>query len=167
MPGTPTTDPRMVAYDASRQLDTFGKVAFPQLVASLGDKRQSVAFRRVLPSTVGDACYCIVVWQLYDLPPNYQGSFYRTGLDGKLHERPTFMKHLWSAETLPKWLDDRQNRTLPEMQIEALGWVRSEEEKIGIHDPGDDETFLKPLREQLAKVKGELITATQTAADRH
>lgn len=152
-PDAPKSDPRLVAYDAAKQLEAFGMEAFPFLLDSLDDQRQSVAFRRVLPSTVGDACYCLIARQLYALPPDYQGSFYRTGADGRGHERPVFLNDLFTPANLKEWLGAREGRTLPELQLEALGWVLAEEEGIGAATPKDEERFLAPLRARFAQLK--------------
>src|SRR6185436_17545259 len=50
---TPKTDKRVIAYDAAERLREFGTKAFPALLKSLDDRRQSVAFRRVVPHDVG------------------------------------------------------------------------------------------------------------------
>ena len=150
---TPGSDPRVAAYDAAERLEALGIEAFPLLLDSLGDQRQSVAFRRVLPSTVGDACYVLVSRQLYSLPPNYQGSFFRTGADGRGHARPVFSKDLLTPDNLKGWLAARAGRTLPELQLEALGWVLAEEERIGAAAPEDEERFLAPLRARYAQLK--------------
>src|SRR5690606_6100810 len=87
---TPKTDERMVAIEAGRKLSAYGVAAFPHMVKHLDDNRQSVAFRRVLPSTVGDACFCIIRGELIPLPEDYEMSIARAGADGQLHERPLY-----------------------------------------------------------------------------
>ena len=151
---TPKTDRRVMAYDAAEELKKFGAEAFPLLLASLDDIRQSVAFRRVLPSTIGDACYTLITIQLYSLPPDYSGSICRKGADGRLHERPVFSNDLFATLDLKHWLAARRGHTLRELQIEALGWVLSEEEKIGAATPSDEEKFLAPLRARYSVLKG-------------
>lgn len=153
---TPKTDRRVIAYDAGEELVELGAEAFPSLVASLNDKRQSVAFRRTLPSSVGEACYTLITRQLYALPPGYSGSIFRKGADGQHHERPVFSKDLFSTVDLKQWLAARRGRTLGELQIEAFGWVLAEEEKIGAATPKDEEEFLSPLRAQSKALQGKL-----------
>ena len=155
---TPKTDRRVIAYDAADELGKLGIDAFPYLLESLGDKRQSVALRRVLPSTVGDACYCIVTEQLYALPRDYRGSFYRTGADGQLHERPVFSKQLLTPANLKEWLAARHDRTLAELQLEALGWVLGQEERIGAQTRDAEEEYLTPLRAKHAELKKQVET---------
>src|SRR5687768_16566729 len=108
-----------VVFDAAERLEAFGAEAFPYLLDSLDDQRPSVPFRRVLPGTVGDACYVLISRQLYALPPYYPGSFFRSGAGGSLHERPVFSKNLLTPANLSGWLAARQGRTLPELQLEA------------------------------------------------
>jgi len=149
---TPATDKRVIAFAAAAKLRAFGAEAFPYLLDALDDKRQSVGFRRVLPSTVGDACFCVIEEHLYALPKDYRGSFYRQGKDGKNHERPVFLKELFSPATIRDWLEERRGRRLEELQLEALGWVLDEEEKIGAATPGDQKNFLRPLRTKYAEL---------------
>jgi hypothetical protein len=156
---TPKTDKRVIAYAAAEDLRKFGLEAFPFLLESLKDKRQSVAFRRVLPSTVGDACFCLITRQLYSLPPDYRGSFYRTGADGKEHERPVFLKDLFTTANLKEWLASRKGHTLPELQLEALGWVLTEEERIGAPTPEAETKYLAPLRAMHVELKRQVDAA--------
>lgn len=156
---TPKTDERVIAYEAAEELSKFGLEAFPLLLASLADDRQSVAFRRSLPSTVGDACYCLITRQLYALPEDYSGSFYRHGADGELHARPVFSKDLFSYDNLKGWLASRQGRPLSELQLEALGWVLAEEELIGVATPEKETEYLAPLRAKHAALKKEIDSA--------
>jgi hypothetical protein len=150
---TPKTDKRLIAYDAAEQLVAYGVEAFPYLLQSLRDNRQSVPFRRVLPSTVGDACYTLITRQLYALPDAYAGSIYRDGADGKLHGRPVFDKDLFRDHDLEQWLRQRQGKSLEELQLEALSWVLAEEEKIGVAEPDDETRILQPLRRKVAELK--------------
>ncbi len=57
---TPKTDPRVIAYDAAKELRAFGTKAFPALLAALDDHRQSIPFRAIVPHDVGLACSCII-----------------------------------------------------------------------------------------------------------
>jgi hypothetical protein len=149
---TPKDDKRMIAYAAASDLEKFGIEAFPFLLASLEDKRQSVAFRRVQNFSVGEACFNIMAWQIYSLPKSYRGSFYRTGVDGELHERPVFSKSLFGESTIQQWLNARSNRSLAQLQSEALRWELAEEEKIGYRTPEEEAEYIAPLREQLAAI---------------
>jgi hypothetical protein len=84
----------VAAYAAAAELNKYGKEAFPQLVAALGDNRQSIALRRVLPSTVGDACYCIIMQQVYALPSDYRGSLSALALMENSTSVPSFQSIL-------------------------------------------------------------------------
>jgi hypothetical protein len=152
--GTPDTDPRVIAYDAAAKLREYGKDAFPQLLANQHDGRQSIALRRVIPHTAGYACYCIVENTLYNLPPDYQGSFYRTGADGELHPRPRFLTEgIFTPDTIDAWLKEREGKSLAEMQIEILEWLIEEERRIGFPTEEDREETLSPLERQVQQLR--------------
>lgn len=155
---TPPTDKRIVAYHAAEALVAHGLDAFPYLLQALRDNRQSVGFRRVLPSTVGDACYTLITRQLYALPDHYAGSIYRDGADGKLHGRPVFDKDLFEEHGLEQWLRQRQGFSLEELQLEALSWVLAEEERIGVAEPDDETHILQPLRRKVAELRSKIAT---------
>lgn len=151
---TPSSDPRVQAYEAAKELTAYGKTAFPQLLAHLDDPRQSVAFRRILPATLGLACYAIIEDEVYPMPEDYRGSFYRTGADGKAYERPLFVKAgLFDRSSVAAWLAAREQKSLLEIQIEALGWLIEEENRIGYPAENDREQFLYPLERQLEQLK--------------
>ena len=159
---TPKTDKRIVAYDAADKIKSYGKLAFPYLLKHLGDKRQSVAFRRVIPHDVADACYCIIRSQVFLLPESYHGSFYRKGADGENHGRPYFLKPaLFTPQTIESWLAERRDMTLSEMQIEALQWLIEKEKEIGFQNKEDKKKFLYPLERQLKKVERRLNKDTK------
>ena len=151
---TPRTDKRVIAYEAAEKLREYGKAAFAQLLARRHDKRQSVAFRRVIPHTVGLACYCIVEDVIYNLPEDYRGSFYRKGGDGEMHERPRFLAPgIFDEDTVEAWLRVRHDKTLTELQIEALEWLIDKEKNIGFPTERDREKFLLPLERQVSRLR--------------
>jgi hypothetical protein len=151
---TPRDDPRVQAFAAAAELEKKGNSVFPQLLQHLDDKRQSVAFRRVIPHDVGDACFCIIRVQIFPVPRDYKGSFYRSGADGKLHARPLFFEPaLFDKATLPKWLEKRKDKSLREMQIEALTWLIDQERKIGFRNEKDKALYLFPLERRLDEIK--------------
>lgn len=154
---TPRTDKRVIAFEAAKKLKTYGKAAFPFLLAHLDDNRQSVAFRRVIPHTVGLSCLCIIEDQIIALPSDYQGSFYRKGKDGELHPRPRFMEpHLFTSKTIAQYLEDRKDKSLEEMQVEALEWLIEQEKKIGFQSEEQENEILGPLRRRLRQIKGKM-----------
>jgi hypothetical protein len=158
-PDAPKTDKRLIAYRAGDELSRYGLEAFPSLLNAMNDRRQSVAFRRAVPSTVGDACYCILMWQIYDLPEHYRGSFFRPGSDGKSHERPVFSDHLFDSGTIKQWLADRPGRSLPELQLEAVSWVLAGELRIGVQHDEDQATYILPLQQQCDKLRAQIAAA--------
>ena len=58
-------------------------------------------------------------------------------------------------ETIERWLSDRADRSLPEMQVEALEWVLAEERKIGFPTEEDREKIERALERQIARLKAE------------
>jgi hypothetical protein len=157
---TPRTDSRVIAYEAAEELKKCGKAAFPHLLEHLDDKRQSVAFRRGIPHDVGDACFCIIREQVFCLPEGYEGSFYRTGADGRLHERPYFLKTaLFDRRSVKSWLDARRDKSLEEIQVEALRWLIQQERQIGFPSEQDKQRYLYPLERQLARIERRLRRA--------
>jgi hypothetical protein len=161
----PKTDKRVIAYAAGDKLQKFGVEAFPLLLASMNDRRQSVAFRRALPSTVGDACYCIVMWQIVDLPENYRGSFVRKGADRQSYGRPVFSEHLFDPDTIKPWLAARSGRSLPELQLEAVSWTLERELNIGVQNEADEKTYIAPLRSQCEKLRLQIAEDKKLAGE--
>lgn len=151
---TPGTDKRVIAIEAVGKLKTYGREAFPQLLARRGDRRQSIPLRRIVPHDVGLACYCIVEDQIYNLPRGYRGSFYRRGADGELHQRPHFMAPgPFDETTIDAWLDARRDRSLTEMQIEVLEWLIEQEKAIGFSGEAGREDYLVPLERQVERLR--------------
>src|SRR5262249_38332874 len=66
----PADDKRVIAFRAYNKLRDFGVEAFPYLIESLDDKRQSACFMRAVPCSVGLACYSILRDQLFAAPPD-------------------------------------------------------------------------------------------------
>ena len=157
---TPASDPRVVAFEAAEQLKACGKAAFPNLLEHLGDGRQSVAFRRMLPATVGLACFTIIEQLVYGLPADYRGSFYRDGADGQLHDRVLFLKPgMFDQGSAADWLAARERKSLTEIQVEALEWLISQEEHIGFPTEQDREDYLYPLERQRNRLLTQLRDA--------
>ena len=137
------------AIAASEKLRDLGVDAFTFLLDALDDDRPSVTCGNLNECTVGIACRLILEQQIYALPEDYRGSFYRSGKDGESHERPVFSKSIFAGD-MRLWFQERSGRSLHELQLEGLGWVLAEEEKIGAATPEDDERFLQPLRAKYA-----------------
>ena len=153
---TPGDDPRVNPYDAAEQLKAYGKEAFPRLLEMFDDDRQSVCFRRMIPCTVGLACFSIIEDEIFLLPDGYSGSFGRTGADGKMHDRPLFFApKLFEMDTVAQWLAQREDRSLTELRIEALEWLVAEETKIGFQNEADRKDILDPLTRQLEILEGQ------------
>ena len=111
----------------------------------------------MIPHSAGYACYCIVEDVLYNLPRDYQGSFYRKGADGEWHERPGFSADgIFTTETIDEWLKEREDKSLPEMQVEILEWLIEQERRIGFETEEDREQTLGPLERQVQRVRSEV-----------
>ena len=146
---TPKTDRRMVAYEAVKELHQFGIEAFPALIGSLGDHRQSAPLRAQIPFYVGPACYCIIQDSIEDFPEEYYYNF-RDGADGKMHERPSFL----DSRDILDWWSARSRRTLVELRIEAIKWTVAEEMKLGFTDAKQKREILDPLEKLLHELAG-------------
>lgn len=149
----PRTDPRVMAHDAAEELHTYGMEAWLHLLENLDDKRQSVAFYRMIPHDVGLACYAIIDFQI-DACPGYRGPMYRTGSDGKSHARPSFETPLYTPD-LKSWLAARKGKTLHQLQIEAVEWRIAEETRIGFPTQKDRTEYLTPLLERLKELRSQ------------
>jgi hypothetical protein len=150
---THPSDRRVIAYQAADQLEKIGYPAFPKLAAKLDDRRQSAAFGRWKRMDVGMACYSILMWQIYSLPDDVSGSFYRQGADGKMHERPVYFDQIWEQEGLGPWLDARKAKPLADIQLEALSWVLERERAIGAADEEARLDHIAPLERRLEELK--------------
>lgn len=142
-------------HAAAGEIEKLGFAAFPHLMAHLEDLRQSVPFRRVLPSTVGDACLSIIMRQVYALPEGYSetASLYRRGANGELHEQPVWSREIYDGVGARKWLTDRKGRTLQDLQIEALEWVLEIQKGIGARTKSERDEYIAPLETQLTKLR--------------
>ncbi len=155
-PDTPSTDPRVPAYEAAEQLRALGKAAFPKLLEHLDDDRQSICLRRTLPCSVRLACFSIMEHQIFLFPDDFVCSIYRTGQDGQMHGRPMFFEpRLFNPSTIESWLDERKDRSLTEIQIEALEWMLAHEVEIGFRNNEDKEKYLHPLQRKLAQLRSQ------------
>lgn len=135
-----------------------GIKAFPYLITHLGDKRQSstTCDRSVTGMTVDQACLEILQDIIHVIPEDYPRSLYREGADGELHPRAyicSVENSIFTSESAEDWFKQRENKTLKELQIEALEWVIEEERKIGFKDKSEEEQILRPLLRQLKRMK--------------
>lgn len=144
--------------EAIEALKSLGKAAFPILIAHADDPEysRSISTSLQLSRSVGAVCGDIVEDQVDLSPMNYKS---RTGKDGKQHGfyRGYFGKYWKGAksrrEMLEKWWKDNSERSLPEMQIEALESAISDERVIGFPTKRDEENYLKPLEKLLKESK--------------
>ncbi len=95
----------VLAYD---KLISMGTAVFPALIASLPDRRPACPCFQADTSTrttVGDACLNIIVWQVEWYSYNKSGPSYLT------------------RDNIAAWWQSHQQKTLPELQIEAIEWT--------------------------------------------
>ena len=149
---------RARAFAAAEELHAMGKHAFPHLLEHLDDKRESVEFQRLnRQQYVGEACYCIIAYQILDVPDGYPIPFLRTGADGQRHHRPYAVEQdLFDSSTITAWLKQRESEPLAALQVEALEWLLEEENKIGYPDNRSKATFHDPLLRHLESIKAGL-----------
>jgi hypothetical protein len=104
---------------------------------------------------MGDVCFKIIEEQV-----DLAGMHYieRKGTDGKDHRHQGYFSRycgdVWySPEGVKKWWKEHENRSLREMQIEALAWTIERERTIGFPREKDREAYLNPLLAKLNQLK--------------
>lgn len=125
---------RARAYAAVERLSELGKHAFPYLLKHLDDNRESVELQRLnRRQTVGEACYCIIVYQIFSVPPDYFVPVVRTGADGELHQRPFSVEQgIFDSSSITAWLKQREADPLAALQVEAIEWLVEEVSLTGL-----------------------------------
>jgi hypothetical protein len=147
-------------FDACQQafqkLSDFKILAFPELIAHLDDKRQSINFRNhYLGNSVGDACYWNIYYQLQDRPENYSSyGLSRTGRDGQQHDKPYWGGTPFDeAGGLKEWLQQNRILSYVEMQIRCLQWLLDKEKEIGACDADSFFENILPLEIRILERK--------------
>lgn len=138
---------------ARSKLVELGPLAFPFLIERENDKHYSLTTCDDLSGwfkneSVGYVCRTIIFGQIQPY-----GYWQEVGSDprGKPH-RPSYPGHfLKSRETEKAWWEKHKEKSLYQMQLEALDWVITEEAKR----PGDfidkEKQYLQKLRKKLVK----------------
>jgi hypothetical protein len=152
------SDRRMIAFNAADELTKIGYPAFPKLVASLEDRRQSVTMGRYNRSDVGMACRVILRSQIYSFPEGYAFGFFRKGADGKEHENSYYADRDFFGNDLGAWIMARKDKSLLGIQIEVLTWVVERERDIGAATEEDRQGYIVPLEKRLDELKRALET---------
>ncbi|MBC7856106.1 MAG: hypothetical protein IAF94_21970 [Pirellulaceae bacterium] len=144
--------------EAIEALKSLGKAAFPILIEHADDPQysKSISSAVLLSRSVGEVCGDLVEDQVDLSPMNYKS---RKGKNGKHHgfHRDYFGKY-WKGvksrrEMLEKWWMENSDKSLQEMQIEALESAISDEKAIGFPTKRDEEFYLKPLEKNLKDVR--------------
>jgi hypothetical protein len=65
--------------------------------------------------------------------------------------RPNYLKHnnLWDPKAAAAWWEQRKDKSLRELQLEALQWVLAEEQKAPKQYSEEDRAYLKELISKL------------------
>jgi beta-lactamase regulating signal transducer with metallopeptidase domain len=139
-----------VVYFAKGKLLKLGKTAFPILLENLDDKRYCMtrSYSIEINHSVGEVCGHIIVESVELADGPYKS---RTGADGKDYVCPSYFAANYGRD-LKKWWKDHRDKTLLEMQIEALRWRIAEEKRIGAL-PADRkwvDEFMKKLTYELS-----------------
>ena len=126
--------------DAFHCLVNHGKSAWPVLFANLDNNTPSTPTAATRgPHTVGEKCYYILRRQITSYPRGYP--YAKISADGDLD-------FLWDHD-IQAWLEERKERTLTEIQIEALQHViKLEREKYDA-----DASVIEQLNERLAHLR--------------
>ena len=121
------------------------------MVEHLKDERKSIPFRNhYMGSSLGNACYWNIYFQLQDRPANYSSYGYqRKGKDGKGHPKPYWQGSPFGEVGLEKWLEQNKELSYPEMQIKCLTWLLEREKKIGAPDAKSYFLNILPLEVQI------------------
>jgi hypothetical protein len=135
---SPEFDTRYARCQAAfKRLSEMQGEAMPFLRRHLKDPRQSIPFRNhVLASTVGDACYHNLYFQLQDRPKGYSSYGYqRKGRDGRDHPKPYWEGTPFDdAGGLGKWIERNKGLSYTQLQIKCLEWLLVQEKAIGASD---------------------------------
>ena len=173
-PANPDQKPGLVRYpadydfkaqkkvsEAERMLEDLGKRAFPILIEHLNDSEYSQSFDTAILSdfTVGEVCYMIIRRQIE--PTDRSGYKARHGSEGNSHTMPYYFNSFCKSgqtrkDQVSRWWAGHHDKTILEMQIEALEWTIQEETQIGFPRPRDRELYLDPLVRKLAELKKEI-----------
>jgi len=140
-------DPRLRAYEAVKKLRAMGMAAWPALIESVDDNRQSIPLAAEIPCKLGRACFHLIADVINARAPRGHFDDYDFILDG---------------DDLRDWWKERQGRGLRELKIEAAlfawtlaGHARPPKDQphyakqlldLGVADP---EIQAKPFRDRL------------------
>ena len=116
--------------DAWSELHHIGLRGFPYLFDGFDDKRYCFtddAGSADANWTVGRACSDMVICQLQPYANHGDFAFFES--DGVRHKRPSYSMHykLRTSAGARLWWETRKDKSLRELQIEALEWIVTEE----------------------------------------
>lgn len=175
-------DAQANVISAHQKLRDLDKEAFPILIENLADHRYSMTIATSIPRSfsVGDACYLLIEQQVDVAGMRYIS---RKDAMGTSHTHEGFFDQFWRDDFdrhlkrqkrrgvklnnslhkndylqfrqkgLQKWWNEHKDRSLKEMQIEALNWAIERERMIGFPTKADEDKYLNPLVEILDELK--------------
>ncbi len=152
-----------VPLDVWRKLSGLGPEAFPYLLEKVHDKRYSFTADGGADNvnwTVGRACHDIVRCNLQ--PYGCSMSFNVDDPDApdpRTHPcRPCYMEHyrLDDPKEAKTWWEAHKDKSLRELQLEALEWVIAEEAKKPTKYPKSERAHLSGISEKLQSSKDPL-----------
>jgi len=151
-----------VIRNAFKELTELREVGIPFLVEHLNDNRQSLPFHKNTGSSVGDACYWNIYYQLQDTPRDYsEYGLSRKGRDGNDHTKPYWESTPFEGG-LTEWLEKNKDLSYVQKQIKCLQWLLDREKSIGVPDAKSYYINILPLEIQLMQRRlenGELVQA--------
>jgi len=128
-------------------------VALPIVVKHIDDKRFSYVQEE--PSngvyfqvSVGSACRKLLDQQIAVYKPNI-----RSIGGGKIAGEPPFAHKPEFVGSDEKWWETRKNKSLVELQLEAVEWAIAFEKKMGFESPAEEKKSLGPLEIQATQLR--------------
>jgi len=149
------SEKQLPVRDAYSQLRKLGILAFPMLIERWDDKHYSVTASNQLSGwcrnySVGEVCQMII----YDYLQPY--GYWQAGQGDPRGRRlrPQYPERfLGSKPAAKKWWERHKDKTLSEMQLEAIDWVIAEEAKKPKQFSATERKRLQEIRDKLAKRK--------------
>jgi hypothetical protein len=131
--------------------------AFPCLLKHFEDKRYSFTQDNGEAEgnwSVGQTCVTLLRRQLQPYAVSCLGDRARGKIKFDPRERPirpNYLKHnnLWDPKAAAAWWEQRKDKSLRELQLEALQWVLAEEQKAPKQYSEEDRAYLKELISKL------------------
>ncbi len=131
------------------------EVALPLLVEHANDKRFSYVYESIsgafVKASVGSTCRRLVYHHIEVYGPHVR-SFGGSGTPGEppFPRKPAFIA---DAGGLEKWAASRKEKSLAELQIEAIEWAIRFEKQQGFSNAAEEERIVPSLEKQAAEIR--------------